>query len=128
MPDVSVDVSQLRGLAEDLRMGYKEAAKDAAAIVGRGALNIKKDWQSRWRGHPMVPAIPYAINYDVKVRPTEIAAEIGVDKGRRQGPLGNLLEFGSVNNAPLPGGAPALAAEEPRFVEQAAKLVDSLLA
>jgi len=45
-------------------------------------------------------------------------AEIGPDKLRRQGPLGNLLEYGSVHNAPHPHMIPAAEAEQPRF-EQA---------
>ena len=47
-------------------------------------------------------------------------AEIGPDKLRPQGPLGNLIEFGSINNPPHPGGLPAALREEPRFEKAAA--------
>jgi hypothetical protein len=107
--------------AEELAAAWDEAAAQAdeelRKVVGRGALNIKNDWRDRWMGFRHAPALPYAVSYDLDDK-GGIGAEIGPDKGRRQGALGNLLEFGSQNNAPHPGGQPALDAEAPRF-EQA---------
>ncbi|MEU4570724.1 hypothetical protein, partial [Micromonospora sp. NPDC023956] len=61
------------------------------------------------------PAYPYAITYDSTETPTGASADIGPDKERRQGPLGNILEYGTVKNAPIPHMGPAGAAELPRF-------------
>ena len=45
------------------------------------------------------------------------AAQIGPDKGLPQGALGNLIEYGSVNNPGHNNGKDALDAEIPRTVK-----------
>jgi hypothetical protein len=120
-----------RGLdawADSLERAAEELPDTAEKVVGRGLLNIKKDWAARWTGYPHIVHLPRAINYDVVRRGDDISGEVGVDKSRRQGPLGNLIEFGSENNAPIPGGLPAIAAEEPRFERALADLLEDLLA
>jgi hypothetical protein len=105
-----------------------EKAPDAVAkVVGRGAFNIKKDWQAAWRGLSYVPALSGAVSYDVTRTTKVIRAEIGPDKKKRQGPLGNVIEFGTVNNPPHPGGLPALDRERPRFEEALIAAVADLL-
>lgn len=96
-------------------------------VVQRGALNIKNDWRRRWSGLAHAPAVPRAISFDTRVGADEIKAEVGPDKAARQGALGNILEFGTVKNAPIPGGLPALAAEEPRFVEALQAVVEEII-
>lgn len=127
MAGVSIDASQLHALAADIRMGYKEAAKDARAVVSKGAVNIKNDWRREWAGLSHAPALAAAVTYDVKVLARGIEAEIGPDKNKRQGSLGNVIEFGTSRNAPHPGGAPALAREEPRFAKAAEDLIAGIL-
>lgn len=97
------------------------------AVVEKGALNIKEDAKNRVSGLAHAPAYPSAITYDMTYGLGSIEAEIGPDKGRRQGALGNLLEFGSVNNAPIPHMGPALRAEEPKFTEAMEAMAARLL-
>jgi hypothetical protein len=97
------------------------------AVVGKGCLNIKRDWQSRWKGFKHVPALPYAISYDVFTTPGHIQGEVGPDINKRQGALGGFIEFGSDTSAPHPGGAPALDAEMPRFEAAMLALTERLL-
>ena len=97
------------------------------AVVTKGALNIKQDWARRWSGLAHAPAAGASINFDVYHLPGSVRAEIGADKSRRQGPLANLLEFGSKNNAPIPGGLPALDAEAPRMEKALGDLGERLL-
>lgn len=127
MADVSIDVSQLRALAEDLRRHSRQTPAKLVPVVSRGALNIKREWQRSWAGLSHLPALASAVTYDTKVGVSSIEAEIGPDKGRPQGPLGNIAEFGSVKNAPHPGGAPALRNEEPRFLSAVEKIAGGLL-
>ena len=94
------------------------APDEAAKVVEKGALNIKDGWRRRWSGHAHAPALPNAVTYDTYRGLRGPGAEIGPDKDKRQGDLGNLFEYGSVNNAPIPGGAPSVAEELPRY-EQA---------
>jgi hypothetical protein len=91
------------------------AAADARAVVAKGALNIKQDAARRASGLRHAPAYPRSISYDTHVTAASAWAEIGPDKTRRQGALGNLLEYGSVKNAPIPHMRPAAEAELPRF-------------
>lgn len=105
----------LHSLAAELAHAAAVAPAESGKVVAKGAVNIKKDWRKRWTGFPHAPALPYAIGFDLRFHGVESEAEIGPDKDRPQGALGNLLEYGSVKNAPIPGGAPALEAERPKF-------------
>ena len=96
---------------------------EARAIVKRGANNIKRDAQRRVTGLAHAPAYPRSITYDSVELGKSAYAEIGPDKEKRQGALGNILEFGSPHSPPHPHMAPAAEAELPKFekaLEQAA--------
>lgn len=108
-------IDDLNRLAAELDTAAGVAPEEARKVVAHGAFNIKKDWRQAWTGLAHAPALPYAISYDVRQVGGRVAAEIGPDKDKRQGALGNLIEYGSVNNAPRPGGLPALEREAPRF-------------
>jgi hypothetical protein len=99
-------------------------------VVRKGALNVKNDWRanatsSAGRHARLYPA---SIGYDVTQEPDGASAEIGPDKGRPQGALGNLLEFGSANNPPHNDGGRALDAEEPRMVAAVEAVATRLVA
>lgn len=125
---MTAEVRELIQLAQALTQRLPEAQTEIAAIVNRGALNIK----NQWRANAIASAgqhgrrYPYSISYDPLPMPGGASAEIGPDKGLPQGALGNLLEFGSVNNAPHNDGGRALLAEAPRFQAQVELLTDRL--
>jgi hypothetical protein len=121
------DTSGLAELTAHLREVQQRTPGEAKQILKRGAGNIKDDARKRIRGNSYAPAYYRAIGYDVIWHGESGYAEIGPDKDRRQGALGNILEYGTVNNAPRPHLGPALAAEEPRFAEQLEKLGQELL-
>jgi hypothetical protein len=87
-------------------------------VVSRGALNVKNDAIRLISGHAHSPHYPRSISYEVTSDAHSVGAEIGPDKSRggTQAALGNILEFGTSKNAPIPHLHPALLAEEPRFV------------
>jgi hypothetical protein len=124
---VSVHADDLRVLIHDLGQASAGVLDQVEKVASKGALNIKKDWRDRWSGHSHIPRLPYAVGYDVERSEDTVRAEIGPDKDMPQGPLGNLIEFGSVHNAPIPGGLPALDAEEPRFARALENLGEQLL-
>lgn len=113
--------AETEALAADLALAPARLAVELAAVVSKGALNVKNDWRANASGLPHAPAYPASITYDIAKAPGRIEAEIGPDKNKRQGALGNLIEFGSANNPPHLDGARALAAEAPRFVEACAE-------
>jgi hypothetical protein len=77
---------------------------------------VRDSWRERSSGSPYAPAFPYSITYDLTVYRgfgvSLLRSEIGPDKARPQGALGNLLEFGSVNNPPRGFGLAALQEHE----------------
>lgn len=125
--DFSVVVKGIDELVADLNRAQSRALPEAEAVVKKGADNIKKDWAQRWSGMAHAPALPKAITYDLYHLPGSIRAQVGPDKDKRQGALGNLIEFGSKKNAPRPGGLPALDAEAPRIEKALGDLTEKLL-
>ncbi len=112
----SIDLSQVARLAEDLEHAPARCIAAVTPVIKRGAYNIKRD--AFWRIQSVVSGgagyarqYPYSISYDVFTAPTRVAAEIGPDKDKPQGALGNLLEFGSANNPPYPHLMPAFDTE-----------------
>lgn len=97
MTVVSFDMSDVLRLAA--RLPHAEAAMVAplGTIVETAAAKIEKDMRSKAGGVGHAPSFPSSITHDAR----GLSAEIGPDKNRRQGALGNLLYFGSVNNGPV---------------------------
>lgn len=91
---------------------------------------VKADARQRISGYRHLTRYPYSITYDTKVTPDGVEGEIGPekgkggsrpnstgrvrsqDKGTLQGSLGNILEYGTSKNAPIPHLGPALDANE----------------
>lgn len=107
----------LEALAADFDGAARAVPGEVRKVVQRGALNIKNDWRRRWSGHPHLRALPSTINYDTVERGDRASAEIGPNRERKAAALANIPEYGTVNNAPLPGGAPALETERPKFLK-----------
>lgn len=117
MTGLDFDVSDLKRLAATIDQSIPVALRDVRAVVARGALNVKKDAQTRVGRGPYTPRYASAISYDSHQITTGAWAEIGPDKDKAQGPLGNLLEYeyGTPWSAPTPHLGPALEAEAPKF-------------
>ena len=122
-----VRVVGLDKIVLEFELASVEVIPGAEAVVGRGCLNVKRDWQARWKGFKHLGALPYSISYDVTTTPGHISGEVGPDLNKKQGPLGGIAEFGSPTSAPHPGGAPALDAEAPRFEAAMLALTERLL-
>jgi hypothetical protein len=114
---VEFDTHEVTALVDAISKASAPALKDITAVVAKGALNIKKDAARRSSGLRHAPAYPRSITYDMHFSLRGPSAEIGPDKNRPQGALGNLIEYGSINNAPHPHMRPAADAEEPRFAK-----------
>ncbi|WP_329013221.1 hypothetical protein OG271_04010 [Micromonospora rifamycinica] len=110
-----IETGELKRLAVHLEEAAGVAPVEVRKVVQKGALNIKNDARRRVQGLRHAPAYPYAITYDSTETPGGAWADIGPDKDKRQGALGNILEYGTVKNAPIPHMGPAGDAERPRF-------------
>ncbi|SRR6266702_4240850 len=109
--------------AAELQKASDDYRDEAHRVVEDSAKAIRDDWRARWRRLGDAPYLWAAVTYDA----TELHAEIGPDKSLPQGPLGNLLEYGSIHNAPRPAGTVALDAEEPHFAKKAEDMLAKLL-
>lgn len=115
---------ELRAFARDLDKIASKALPETEAVISKGALNIKNDLidgipsGSSWR------ALRGAISYDLKYGLGSIGAEIGPDKGRRGGALGNLYYFGGSRGGGYGDLEGPLARETPNLERELDKLVD----
>lgn len=122
-----IDASQAKIVAVELNAAAAAALPKAAAVAGRGALNVKKAAQSLAPKGPHTPAYARSISYDVSTTLGGVKAEIGPDKNRPQGALGNLFEYGTPMHAPQPHLGPALEGEADNFAEYMGAIGDDLL-
>jgi len=89
------------------------------AITGT-SMGIKKAWQTPLKGSRTLPRLPYALSFDIAVGQffgvSVIKSEIGFDKEKPQGALGNVSEYGTPSITGRGHGAAALHANEKDFV------------
>jgi hypothetical protein len=109
------DTSEVHDLARVFGRAAGSAAKDVRPVVQKGLLNIKTGARRRVAGIRHAPSYPAAITYESHDTPTGARGEVGPDKEKRQGALGNIFEHGTVKNAPIPHMLPEANLEEPRF-------------
>lgn len=110
---MSLIVTGLNEVLASFATAPAQLAVNTRKAVEVTARKVRDDARSRISGHRYLPRYPAAITYDLKVTPDGAEAEIGPDKGRPQGALGNIIEYGTSKNAPLPHLGPALDAAAP---------------
>lgn len=122
------DMSDVLALSADLGKIAGKSVPPLIAAVERSAAAIEAGMRSGAGGHAHLPQFPASITHDVKVRVGGIEAEIGPDKGLPQGPLGNIVYFGTSKNGPVADINGPLDAEAPEFEkavgDAAGKLLD----
>lgn len=124
---VTTQMSGLNELQAVLANAQRDVVPEAKKVLSRAALNVKKDAKKKVSGIRHAPAYPRSIGYDIDWDGTLGRAEIGPDKDKRQGALGNILEYGTVNNPPYAHLGPALDYEGPNFERYLGELGEDLL-
>ncbi|MGP9490054.1 hypothetical protein ACT3R5_15990 [Glutamicibacter sp. AOP5-A2-7] len=115
---------ELRKFSQDLGKIASKALPETEKVLEKGALNIKNDLiqgipsGSSWR------ALRGAISYDPKPAVGSVAFEVGPDKGRRGGALGNLYYFGGSRGGGYGDLEGPLAREAPNVERELNKLAD----
>lgn len=102
------DFSEVERLARDLSAAPSRALSDLEAIAERGALNIKDHLKADAAASKHFKGIASSISYDRDYGVGRIGYEIGPDKERRGGALGNIAYFGGAR-----GGGGTLDLDEP---------------
>lgn len=120
----TVDTRELVQLANDLDEIPAEKRPQFSKVVERGALNIKNGLREDAAGHPTYRYFPSSISYDMN---GEFSAEIGPDKERVQGALGNILYFGTSKNGPQLDLEGPLHRETQRFMDHVADVAEDIL-
>lgn len=115
---------ELRAFANDLGKIASKALPEVDAVLKKGAQNIKDDLingipsGSSWR------ALKGSISYDSMYGIGHAKYEVGPDKGRRGGALGNLYYFGGSRGGGYGDLDGPLAREAPNLERELGKLVD----
>ena len=120
-------MSTLAEWAADLQHAADTVLDEAEKVISKGSLNVKNEARDLISGRAHLPHYPQSITYDIDRDAVSVTGTIGPDKDLLQGPLGTIIENGSVNNAPIPHLNPALDNEEPRTVNAAEDLGERLL-
>jgi hypothetical protein len=115
MDRIGFDGSDLSYIATSIDKASAVAAAETAKVVAKGALNIKTGAAKRISGLAHARRYPASIDYDLYVTGRGAIADVGANKSKPQGALGNLLEYGSRKNPPHPHIRPAADEEMPRF-------------
>ncbi len=121
------DFSEVRKLAADLGKASTEVYREAEKVAERAALNIKKSMQADAESAGHYKHFSGSISYDRATSLGEIGYEIGPDKWRTQGALGNILYFGTSKNGPVLDVEVGLRAEAPNFERHMTELAGRLL-
>lgn len=121
---VTISTEGVRELAADLNEVPAEKGPAFSRIVRRGALNIKDELRNDAKSSGSYRHFHRSISYDMV---DDLSAEIGPDKDRVQGALGNILYFGTSNNAPVLSLEAPLEHEQPRFEQALADEAEDIL-
>jgi hypothetical protein len=72
---VAIDTKALNALVKDLAHAQVAVLMAAKGVVSKGALNIKRDAQSKVLGLKHAPAYPFSIGYDMHSTSTSVYAK-----------------------------------------------------
>lgn len=121
---MDADFSELMSLAADIEDAPKALPKYLRKALDVTSIKVKKDAQATVKGRKGLGHAAGAIDYELKGSSgsvSEMSSEIGYDKGKPAGALGNLIEFGAPNSgnqlAPSHDLGNALLANEGDFVK-----------
>ena len=125
---ISVGSADLTSLIAALAKAPDEATDAARGVLQKGALNVKRALNQQAANSPHFRGMAGSVTYDMEIRRHSITAEIGPDKDRRGGALGNLFFFGGANGGGGTGDLDApLREEEPRMVKFLDEAMEKLL-
>lgn len=112
---ITVDSSELRKLAADFGKASADVLPKVDQVVKRGAQNIKDEMVADAQGSTHFKGMAGSISYDTKYGAGSVGYEIGPDKGRRGGALGNIAYFGTSRGGGTLNLEGPLANESPRL-------------
>lgn len=131
---MSDDFSELYQLAADLESAPDSLPKYLRKALDVTSVKVKKDAQASVKGRKGLGHAAAAIDYELSGSSgavSEMSAEVGYNKGKGAGALGNLIEFGAPNSgnhlSPSHDLGNALLKNEDDFVRGVAAAVDDAM-
>lgn len=124
---MDIDTSEFRALAADLGKASREVFKEAEKVTEKAAHNIKTTMADDAKSSGTYRHFAGSISYDRAMSVGQIGYEIGPDKDRTQGALGNILYFGTSKNAPVLDVEVGLRKEAPEFEKRITDMAEGLL-
>ena len=128
---MDAEFSELMQLSMDLEHGGEAISGNVRKAVQVTSIKIKEDAKASVKGRKNIGHAAHAITYDTTESPSGVQAEIGYDKSRGAGALGNLIEYGAPNAgnhlAPSHDLGNALLSNEDDFVHGLEKAVSDSL-
>ena len=100
------------------------AYEDVDAVVTKGAVNVKSEMIAEVSRSRHFKGMAGSITYDQQNTRGVIKREIGPDKGRRGGSLGNIYYFGTSRGGGSGDIEKPIRSEEPRLLSAMHALVD----
>ena len=119
---------ELRRLVTDLGKAPRQVLDGAEKVLERGALNVKNDLNEQASGSRHFHGMAGSVSYDRSWSLGGLSFEVGPDKGRRGGALGNLFFFGGANGGGGTGDLDgALSREAPKLESAMGQIFRGLL-
>lgn len=130
MPEI--DSADFSKLSADLGDVPERSGRNLRQAIEVTARHVRDAARENAQGMSHAPAFPYSITYDIdgsgsRATGSQLSAEIGPDKERSQGALGNLIEYGSVKNPPQGIMHGALQANEADFERGVDRAIEDAL-
>jgi hypothetical protein len=114
-----IESPEADALAAEFRRIRSRLKPEMRKVAVKAAMNVRDDARAlilAQASKGFVAQYPRSIGYTItESSGSQVTAEIGPDKERPQGALGNILEYGTSKNPPYPHLQPALVAETDRF-------------
>lgn len=121
------DFSELDKLAADIGEAPRKAQKSIRKAVEVTARNVKNSWRGKVSGAKGLGGLSSAVSYDIKTSSEGVDAEVGYDRGKKQGKLGAVSEFGTPRTAPRQYGLSSLEENQEDFINGLGTAIEDAL-
>jgi len=121
---VSDGTAELRQFAIAVGRVADGAFDDVDGVISKGALNVKREMAADALSSRHFKGMAGSITYDSRNARNVSRREIGPDKGRRGGSLGNIYYFGTSRGGGSGDIEKPLRSEEPRLLSAMHALVE----
>ena len=113
--DITIDARELAALARNLGDVGGDVVDEVRKVMKKGAQNMKDEMVADVQGSPHFKGMAGSISYDEVGAGDAIEFEVGPDKGRRGGALGNIYYFGTSRGGGSGDIDKPIASESPRL-------------